>query len=211
MLIRVIFLSIFPFVGLCQNEWNLVKEEGPLKVYTRLKEGTDHLETKVAGKGEADLRAILAVMQDADNYTSFMPNCIESSKIVMKGDTFQIHRVITDSPWPVSDREGIYEFNYKYFPDSSQVVVSFKAITETYGPTREDCIRVVDAKGYWKFVELEGKEIYVEYVIYANPGGNIPYWLSNMSVVDLPLGTVIGAFHRTQLSEYKGKKFSFLN
>ena len=210
MLIRVIFLSIFPFVGFCQREWNLVKEESPLKVYTRLKEGSPHLETKVVGKAKADIGAILAVMQDPDNFTAFMPNCIESSKIVMKGDTCQIHRVLIDAPWPVLDREGFYEFNYNYIPDSNQVFVNFKALTEAYKKTSKDHVMVTDARGHLKLVQLPDNEVSVEYVIYANPGGRIPYWLSNMSVVDLPLGTINGAFHRSKLPQYQGKEFSFL-
>ena len=205
----VVLLSLLPFYGLCQTDWELEEVEGPLKVYTRLKEGTTYLETKVAGKGDADLSAIIAVMQDADNYTKFMPSCIESSKRNMKGDTIQVHTVITEAPWPVSNREGTYEFKYKYYPDSNQVIVKFKAIVNSM-PTL-GCVQVEDAEGYWKFVELNKNEIYVEYVIYANPGGSIPSWLSNMSVIDLPLGTVIGAFYRTKLPEYKEKKVSFLN
>ncbi|MBL4624144.1 MAG: hypothetical protein JKY42_03250 [Flavobacteriales bacterium] len=210
-MIRILacILFLIPVWGYSQTTWEFQKEEGSFKVYTRTKKGTDIKESKVTGTVIGEINAMVAVFQDPDNFVNFMPDCNVSKKLKLEGDTLQVHYVLTEAPWPVSDRDGVYQFNYSHDPNSNSVLIIIKAVPD-YIEKKEDVVRVHLCDGYWKLTELPGEYIQVEYVIYADPGGSIPGWLANTTAVDMPLETAVNAIERSKLAKYQEKEFEFI-
>lgn len=210
---KYIFLALFTlslsFQLFAQNAWEFQKEERGFTVFTRTKTGSALKESKVTGKVKASLASFVSVFQDANNFIQFMPDCDESKLLKMQGDTLQIHYVFTDAPWPVDDRDGIYQFNYSYNADSNCVIIAFHALPE-YFEIKQGNVRIKVSDGYWKFTESAVGVIDIEYALFANPGGNIPAWLANTAAVDMPLQTTIEASKQAQLDQHKGKKYNFI-
>lgn len=68
------------------------------------------------------------------------------------------------------------------------MLVKIEAVP-TYLPVREGKVRIPQANGQWKLVpSAEG--VNVTYQMHAVPGGSIPSWLANQTVVDTPYGTL---------------------
>ena len=199
----------FSFELFAQNNWELQKEESGFKVFTRVKQGSEFKESKVTGKVKVSLTSLVSVFQDVNSFINFMPDCDESKLLKMQGDTLQIYYMFTNAPWPVDDRDGIYQFNYSYNPDSNCVIIAVKAVPE-YSEAKQGNVRIKVSDGRWKFTELADGYIDIEYTLFAKPGGSIPAWLANSTTVDMPLKTALEALKQAQLNLHKGKKYNFI-
>lgn len=199
----------FSFELCAQNKWEFQKEESGFKVYTRTKQGSDFKESKVTGKVKVSLIALVSVFQDVNNFINFMPDCDDSKLLKMQGDTLQIYYMHTNAPYPADDRDGVYQFNYSYIPDSNCVIIAVKAVP-AYSEVKQGNVRIKVSDGRWKFTELADGYIDIEYILFAKPGGSIPAWLANSTMVDLPLKTALEALKQAQLYRHKGKQYNFI-
>ena len=169
-----------------QDGWSLAKEAEGIKVYVRNVEGSPLREFR----GEVQIKAtpddVVKVLRDASAFRQWMPD-VAASELLKATDTEQYHYLDNKAPWPVSNRDGVYHFTYAKTGDGA-VTVRVEAAPD-YVPLREGKVRIPQAQGQWKLVpDAEG--VNVTYQMHASPGGAIPNWLANQTVVDTPYGTL---------------------
>lgn len=177
-----------------QDGWSLARQADGIRVYVRNVDGSPLREFR----GEVQIRAtpddVVEVLRDADAYRQWMPD-VAASELLKATDTEQFHYLDNKAPWPVSNRDGIYHFTYTKAGDGA-VTVRVEAVPD-YLPLREGKVRIPQAKGQWKLVpDAEG--VKVTYQMHASPGGAIPDWLANRTVVDTPYGTLKALRSRVQ-------------
>ena len=177
-----------------QDGWSLAWQADGIRVYVRNVDGSPLREFR----GEVQIRAtpddVVKVLRDADAYRQWMPD-VAASELLKATDTEQFHYLDNKAPWPVSNRDGIYHFTYMKAGDGA-VTVRVEAVPD-YLPLREGKVRIPQAKGQWKLVpDAEG--VKVTYQMHASPGGAIPDWLANRTVVDTPYGTLKALRSRVQ-------------
>lgn len=169
-----------------QDGWSLAKDAEGIKVYVRNVEGSPLREFR----GEVQIKAtpedVVKVLRDADAYRQWMPG-VATSELLKATDTEQFHYLDNKAPWPVSNRDGVYHFTYAKAGDGA-VTVRVEAVPD-YLPLREGKVRIPQAKGQWKLVP-DADGVKVTYQMHASPGGAIPDWLANQTVVDTPYGTL---------------------
>lgn len=174
--------------GFAQEAWSLAKEAEGIKVYVRDVQDSPLREFR----GEVQLKTssdnVVRALRDAGAFRKWMPD-VAVSELLKATDTEQFHYLDNKAPWPVSNRDGIYHFTYSH-PGDGSVVVRVEAVPG-YLPVREGKVRIPQANGQWKLTpNAEG--VHVTYQMHANPGGSIPNWLANQTVVDTPYGTLKG-------------------
>ncbi|KDP89005.1 START domain-containing protein [Cupriavidus basilensis] len=169
-----------------QDNWSLAKDAEGIKVYLRNVEGSPLREFR----GEVQLNntpeQVAGVLRDADAFRKWMPD-VAASELLKATDTEQFHYLDNKAPWPVSNRDGVYRFSYSRAGDGA-ITIRVEAVPR-YLPPRDGKVRVPQANGQWKLVpNAEG--VSVTYQMHASPGGAIPDWLANQTVVDTPFGTL---------------------
>lgn len=87
----------------------------------------------------------------------------------------------TPAPWPVKDRDTITRMRFKQQPDGS-VLVNLEG-TPDYVPVNSSCVRIPHLKGFWQLTAIDEHTTQIIQQIHASPGGSIPAWLANSSVV----------------------------
>lgn len=177
---------LFGQAGFAQEAWSLAKDTDGIKVYVRNVSDSPLREFK----GEVHLSVtpdnVVRVLKDADAFKKWMPD-VAVSELLKATETEQYHYLDNKTPWPVSNRDGVYHFTYAY-PGDGSVVVRVEAVP-TYVPEREGKVRIPKANGQWTLApDAEG--VNVSYQMHASPGGAIPNWLANQMVVDTPFGTL---------------------
>lgn len=177
-----------------QDGWSLARQADGIRVYVRNVDGSPLREFR----GEVQIRAtpddVVKVLRDADAYRQWMPD-VAASELLKATDTEQFHYLDNKAPWPVSNRDGIYHFTYTKAGDGA-VTVRVEAVPD-YLPLREGKVRIPQAKGQWKLVpDAEGVKVTCQ--MHASPGGAIPDWLANRTVVDTPYGTLKALRSRVQ-------------
>ncbi|MCD4682619.1 MAG: START domain-containing protein [Bacteroidales bacterium] len=191
-----------------QGEWEIRKEEDGIKVYTRKVEGSKIQEFKAIAIMDAKLSSVIAVMKDVNNYPDFLKNLVET-RLLEANDTFQMHYLINKTPWPVTDRDGIFSSVFSQYYDTKLVKMTVK-FEKDYVLENDKCVRMEDATGFWLFDPLETNKVEVTYQMHIDPGGNIPSWVLNMFIVDAPIKDLKAIRERVKLEKYENIKYDFL-
>ena len=200
-----LIIPIFFFGPPPEEEWKLRKDEDGIQVYTRDRKGTDFLEYKGLVQLKTDIATLTAVLQDIDNFTNWLP--FSDSTRILQNDLpgKLIYYAITDAPWPASDRDGIYSNTFPPTPHGEgPYVIKIDALPD-YLPENEDCVRVQEAEGFWKFEALSPDTVKVTYQVLTQPGGSLPAWLVNMSIVKVPFETLTGLRQQVDRPEYRDR------
>jgi hypothetical protein len=205
MYIKIILLTFVLITGSADNEgWKLRKEESGISIYTRKVQNSSFEQFKgVVSITNTSLTEVLDVIIDINNYTSLFPDCIEAKVLRKQGKYYDIHYVRMRAPWPVKDRDAVYESATTISVDGKYAKVLLKPVS-SYSDERKDIVRIRKGTGYWELEEDAGNNVKVIYVFHADPGGNIPAWLVNSIVVENPFKTLINL--KTKLHDIKAEK-----
>ncbi|PSJ71459.1 START domain protein [Sphingobacteriales bacterium UPWRP_1] len=167
-------------------DWQLAKDKNGIKVFTR-STGGEMKEFRGETTINASVDKVFELLNNFDNYASWMPGCIENKVLKRISDTELYQYNVTDAPWPVSDRDSVMKT--KISKQSNGVILIELNSAPDYIPEKSGRVRVPTYKGYWKLTP-GGNATQIIYEGKPSTGGSIPAWLANSSVVDVPFNTL---------------------
>ncbi|MBX2981313.1 MAG: START domain-containing protein [Flavobacteriales bacterium] len=172
-----------------KGEWSLKKDQDDIKVYTRSVEGSAIAEFKaVTTLNNARLANVLDIVTNVSGFVELFPNCTEATVLEQQGRYNTVHYIRTDVPFPVSDRDGVYEQRTKMDPAGGAATVTILALSDRI-PENKKLVRITRASGTWKLTQA-GSNVNVIYQFHGEPGGAVPAWMVNSFIVDQPFGTM---------------------
>ncbi len=205
---------VFYFFMLCQiqllgqEQWNLVKDNEGIKVYTRINEVLSFKEFKANMTVKAKMTDFIAVLYDINGLSNWGHNITEARLLERPNDTVQIYYAVAKAPWPYKDRDGIYENIFSW--DSSNRTLTVKIqLLEDDREQGNNFVRL-DGYGYWMAREISSNQLEVDFQMQVDPGGSIKAWKANMFVTDSPFYTMQGIREAMGLKKYQGKTYGFL-
>lgn len=192
-----------------QPEWKKAKEKNGVIVFTK----------DVGSKGFKQLKSIstfvgvnlhqcFAVFKDVENANKWTMNLRMGKSIKQFETTEYINYFLMGAPWPIRDREAYFRVHVYQDPVDKSLNIESKVITD-YVPENDTTVRIIDAKGSWKFTPIGNGAIRVENSLYADPRG-FPAWLVNLFAIEGPIVTVNKLRKHMDSGDYKYKKFSFI-
>jgi hypothetical protein len=172
------------------QDWRLRKEEDGITIYTRSVQGSSFDEFKaVVILQEVSLGKVLDILLDVKNYPSLISDCAESQIVFQRDKYYDIHYFIIKAPWPIKDRDAIYESTTTVSNSGKRAHISL-APMGGYLPEKENMVRMYRGTGYWELEEFETGKVRLTYQFHGSPGGIIPAWLSNSVIVSNPFKTL---------------------
>ncbi|MFC2104330.1 START domain-containing protein [Bacteroidota bacterium] len=189
-LLLIIATTFFPSIAMTQkNNWKLEKDENDIKIYTRFVEGSSFKEFKGEITITCEMTEIVKLLKDVSKFKDWVADCEKVELLKFEGSD-QYHYIETSIPWPLENRDMVYNFNYlKETNLVTEVIITGKA---NYIPKKKGIVRMTQANGFWKLISIGENRIEVTYQLHAEPGGVIPAWLANSTVVDMPYNTLNG-------------------
>ena len=187
LILSIIFLSSSILV-FSPSSWEEDKRKNDIVVYTRDENDSEFKSFKAVMVIEASAIEILEVLKNANNYTEWY-GFTKRSKVLAQGHDTQYNYVETIFPWPYSNRDMVYKMVITY-ATSEEVLISLEGIPD-YIPEKKGVVRMRKAKGYLLLKNV-GNYTELTYQFHSEPGGNIPVWLANSSIAELPLTTLSG-------------------
>lgn len=183
------FLFIFSANGFAQapfaQDWELVKEKGDLKVYTRKSLDSDIKELRITTTMKASVNDFVDALNDADSYKVWVYKC-ESSKLVQKiSDSELYYQVETDFPFPMSDRDLVAHTRQEF--DESGIFYSNSIATPDRTPKEEGVVRINLFESHWKVIPQNDGSVYIDYNSKVDPAGHIPKWVVNLGLTVGPI------------------------
>ncbi|MBN2160669.1 MAG: START domain-containing protein [Spirochaetes bacterium] len=172
------------------NDWELKRRRGGIEAYLRDYPGTELKEFRgVMYVRGIRLSSMVATFDDTSSYTRWMHNCTLSGLLKYFNVHERITYTVTHAPWPARDRDTVVYSRMTQNPDDLSVTIEITGWPD-YVPKKKGRVRIPMMKALWTFRPLESGEVMVTYQTVTNPGGPLPLWLLNLSVIDLPFYTM---------------------
>lgn len=190
---KICFLLITSmlFVNLAaEPEWKKRKDKAGITIYTRAIEGAPMDEFKgLVTLSNTTTIEVLNIISDIKNYPKWMPDCIEAEILVQKEDYHSIHYIAVKAPWPVTNRDAVYEMTTNLNNNNTFARIDLKP-RGTYLEEKKQFVRLYKGNGFWELEETEDNKVNVTYQFLGDPGGKVPAWLANSYVVTNPYQTL---------------------
>jgi hypothetical protein len=187
-------INLFPESG-----WDLKKEKDGIKIFTRSVEGSTFAEFKgTTTIGKSSLAEVLDVILDVKNYESLFHDSMNPKVLKQEGKYYNIHYLQVKAPWPVKNRDTVYELKAVVDKNGKHAFVSLKPLPD-YFVEDKDFVRIRKGTGFWELEEDDSNNVKVTYQFHGEPGGEIPAWLANSFVVTQPFETLVNLKNRLKI------------
>ncbi len=174
--------------GSLDSQWELIKEQGPLKVYTRYSNNSEIRELRMTTNFKATIEDFIMALSDADSYKEWVYKC-ESSRLVQKISESELYyQVETDFPFPLSDRDLVVHTVQKF--DKSGNFYSDSYARPDFQPIEKGVVRIDVFESHWKVTPRKDGSIDIDYHSKVDPAGNIPLWIVNLGLTVGPIKTM---------------------
>jgi hypothetical protein len=182
-------LSLFPCYRASAQAWDFIKEEDGIKIFTR-KELEGSLKSY---KGETTFRApmekVCMLLGTANNFDWWDKGFTTIKVLKYKDQQFIQYYFIYDMPWPVADRDLTVESVIKMDTATGKYTVSSHPSSKAF-PQNPDLVRITKYWQTWTVQAMDKGYMHITLEGAIDPGGNIPSWVYNMLVTEMPLKTL---------------------
>ncbi|MCF8301896.1 MAG: hypothetical protein K9I94_01370 [Bacteroidales bacterium] len=175
-------------------KWKLRKQEDGIRVYTRQTIGSDFKSFRATTTIDAEPKAIMAVLLNLNKVPEWTPDITHARLLREIEEGKEIVYMQYNLPWPINDRDVVFEQQFKREADTLWLCSEYKA---GYLPEKQDYTRVEALKGFWKLVDT-GSSTHTIYQLHSNPGGKLPAWLVNWKIINAPYKTLHNLRNRVE-------------
>ncbi|MEM7656998.1 MAG: START domain-containing protein [Bacteroidota bacterium] len=186
-ILSLICWILFCFPLLAQDEWKLEREETNIQVFTRKIPGEPLKEFKAQMEAPVPPEQILALLLDWKSNPTWTDRCSKTELVEQLSAQHLILHSFIETPWPVSDRDMV--FSFEVTRKEPAIICNMIGLPDRLPPT-DKLVRITNYRGEWRLTPLENGKTQIVLQSLVDPGGSIPDWLANSSVVDSPFATM---------------------
>jgi len=175
------------------QNWQSVKDENGIKVYTRTIAHSDYKEFRGEMDVEVKLDALLMFIKNADRCPDWQYKCIKMLNL-SNGYIYKLSNL----PWPLNDRYTVMQSQMHYDQPHNTYTLQLKNIERAQLPSQilvqlpeeDDTVQMRYSDGYWKFKVDTPSTIHITYQMHGDPAGVIPAVLANQGVTNAAFVTL---------------------
>ena len=155
----------------------------------------------------ASVDSIVKVMKDDATCADWVRGCVRAQSL--EGESFNeaYQYGINDLPWPADDRDYVNKVSTNNNADTGDVTISLAAV-EGFVPL-SDNVRLTKMNIEYILSPISENETSVIWVQHTEPGGNIPGWLVNMLLIDIPFYSLTRLEEVAKRPEYSSAQFMY--
>jgi len=164
-----------------EGDWVFIEESQGVTIHSRKIAGHAESEFKGTRIINQPVEVVGAVLADIPSYTRWFFKCTQAQKIPDKknGDLNFLLYIIIKPPWPLWNRDVIYDSRTRVDIDSGKIMVWGKALGSDSVPVKENHVRVTDSAIEWDLERLDDNRTRVSFAKRINIGGSIGSYLSD--------------------------------
>jgi hypothetical protein len=186
---RVLLLFIFallPSIALSNDLWELEKDSDGIKVYTQLEAGSPYKSFKAITVTNANSQAIAGILEDVKGYVTWFAF---TEKVDLLENSLHEKYVYMETryPWPFNNGDMIYKMT---FATEGKTITKVTLVgVPDYLPPVAGITRMKEANGYILLTPV-GNKTEITYYMHSDIGGEIPVWMANKYIDNLPYQTL---------------------
>jgi Polyketide cyclase / dehydrase and lipid transport len=162
------------------EDWKLAKRTGGITIYSRPHPGSHLKEFKAIGEIDAPTRAVFKVIDDVEDYASFMPYVAEARVIERTHNSIVTYQRI--SPKIVSDRDYTVRIEKKSWPvgNGTAYLSEWRAANDRGPAEKQGIFRVKLVNGSWLLEPSGPDKTRATYNVFTDSGIVVPPLLANV-------------------------------
>ncbi|KQC06284.1 MAG: hypothetical protein APR62_01260 [Smithella sp. SDB] len=206
------FFFLLPLISICfsqriyaDDDWKLVKNADGVEVYVRPYKNSKINESKGIVTVPASTDIVYAIISYAPLHKRLMHGCYDSFLIQPWENGCQVHYFAFKAPWPLWDRDLIYETCAKLDHETGNIVVTSRVVENASVPIKDKVVRVTDSNNTWTLEKLGPEKTRITYQNYLNPGVAkiIPQTFVNFICKDVPYYSLVNMRNLVKEPIYK--------
>ncbi len=183
---KVLVFLMIPSFMLAEQSWFLNKDNNGVQVYSRETKGSEYRTFKGVVRINASMMEVVAVLKNIETYQKWFAYT-KKVKLLKKEKNIQYLYLESEFPWPYRNRDMVYLIKFTQI-NPSAINITLTGVPN-YIAAKKGIVRMKQAGGSLLLTAQDNK-IEVVYVFHSEPGGNIPIWLANKALLDLPFKTL---------------------
>ena len=199
-LYAVIFILISVCTSLSAQSWTFIRERDGIRLYTSQNENSSfksfHGETDFRG----DIEKLSSLVGNPSNTDWWGDDVSDIQVLYYEKDKEIRYYFVFHVPWPFTDRDLVAEVQLSEDPLTGIKTVYSKPLPNLV-PLKASLIRVTNYWEKWTLQPLKNGMIHVSLEGFIDPAGDVPAWLYNMLVVDIPLRLLKEVSKRARVNE----------
>ena len=166
------------------GNWEFRVEHKGISVYSSRMNGSDVLGFKGVVTFPVSIKRLISLFYDTSSYTRWVHQ-LASIEVLEKHDEleFVIQQVI-NAPWPLQRREMIFRTGLEEAGETG-VAVTMRSEPD-FIPVSSSYVRVREGHGKWIFEPLEHGRVRITFIMYVDPGKDVPPPLVNTAMFEVP-------------------------
>lgn len=188
MKILLLLFSLCSSISGVAQRWELAREEDGIAVYLCKIPGSgfDAVRAEMMMNVHAD--SLVAAFRNIEQHRNIFPNSEVIQVLDRPTDSTQVQYTHTNVPWPASDRDGIYHMTFSKDALTGNHVIEAHALPN-YIDEKDDIVRIPYSRSRWDVIYINDSTAKVSYFVHVDPGGIVPEWLVNTTIVSMPIQT----------------------
>jgi len=161
------------------GEWEKVFSRDGFQIFVAKVPNSDFKAFRARGVVEGNITKYLTLYRNVEDMKDWSPNLISKYAIKEVSDIEVYTYQADDIPWPAHDRDMVLR-NKLYLDRKNKIlkVFSYSVDLKKYPPNK-DYIRARINWGVFSIKPLNPNQTYIDFMIHADPKGDIPAWIVN--------------------------------
>jgi hypothetical protein len=217
LLLSVLFLSsavVLQVAAKSEYDWKMVADENGIQVYLKKIWADDVKSFRGVVHINSSLDSIVAVILDINACSDWIHHCKNPLLLAKISFSECYHYQVHQLPFPFKNREFIFHSKLTRSPETGSVTIQMKAVPGFCQENSHKCslipkssrIRIKHSHGHYLLEPLDKNNTRVTWTHHTHPEGNLPIWLINSLVKEMPLRTLQGLRKKVFNSKYQKTK-----
>ncbi len=183
--------------------WRQVIDQDGVVVSTRAVDGSDLDEFRGVVELAAPLAVVAAVVRDVPGHARWMDRTQSGRVVRVVSERSLILYHISNSPWPIRDRDLVTRRDETWELDDRRVFFRFRAVEDSAMPPNEKYVRLSEVVSSWELVYLAPERTRTIYTSRVHPGGAIPVIVANSQSKNVPFNTLRSLRRMVATAKYR--------
>jgi hypothetical protein len=204
------FFLIYTVQVNATGNWNLIKDDAGIKIYTKSEPKTDLIEIKAISTTQSTLEAFVALMTDVENFQEWMYAAEESSLIKKNNDFHFSYYLLSDMPWPANDRDVVLDFRIQRNPETNVIYTQSRNMKGII-PEKKNIHRIDAVESSWQFMSMGNNKVKIIFKTRIKPSICLPGWLADKVYNLGPYHTIKNMKQYIQQDKYQKSTINLSN
>ena len=187
-IVLLVFFSALSTNSFCQYQWKLQKDKDGIQIYLSDVSNSKFKAVKVECTFSGTYIKLFSLLTNVARNSEWVYNSKTNYILKQTNPLDFYYYTETHFPWPLSNRDVVIHDRIR--TDSMPKFFTVAGTGEpNFIPEKPGKVRLQHYSSYWKVTMPTQQSVHIYYILEADPGGDIPPWLSNDFVDKGPFET----------------------